>query len=174
MTTSLEALPYLLYPKAASLDTLYDTHPHTRFRQHASGWRYEPESKCVYILSLVLAGSVEARQDGRAASRSQPGQRARQNMKAKQVWPTSAAAVANSIMANATPLAPCWHLWYPEAVVFQWKCDRAKSPSWAAGRMLCSLTCTWCGQEGLPVRDSSVYEPSHNAKGENMEFVTVC
>ncbi len=56
-------------------------------------------------------------------------------MKAKKVSPTPAAAAANSIMANATPLAPCWHLWYPEAVVFQWKCDMAKSPSWTAGRM---------------------------------------
>lgn len=80
-------------------------------------------------------------------------------MKAKQVSPTSAAAAANSIMANATPpLAPCWHLWYPEAVVFQWKCDRAKSPSWATERMcVASHTPGVAKRGGRPGYESEKY-----------------
>lgn len=60
----------------------------------------------VYTLCLVLAGSVKAEQYGGAAPLSQAERRARQNMKAKQASPASAAAAAaNSTMANATP----WH-----------------------------------------------------------------
>lgn len=59
----------------------------------------------VYTLCLVLACSLEAAQYGEAASLDQPAQRARQNMKAKQVSPASTDAAANSTMANATP----WH-----------------------------------------------------------------
>lgn len=105
----------------------------------SSRWWYEPESKCVHIQSLVLVcKTVE------------------QIMKAKQVSPVPAiAATANSSMADITPLAPCWHLWYPGAVVFQWKCDRAKSPSWAAGRMCVASHAPGVGKRGLPGRVST-------------------
>lgn len=87
-------------------------------------------------------------------------------MKAERVLPTTAAAAANSIMANATPLAPCWHLWHPEAVVFQWKCDRAVSPYWATERMCVASHVPGVAKRGLPVRG----EPRRDVQRENRSF----
>lgn len=87
-------------------------------------------------------------------------------MKAEPVLPMTAAATANSIVANATPLAPCWHLWHPEAVVFQWKCDRPVSPSWATERMCVALHVPGVAKRGLPIRG----KPRHDVQGENLSF----
>lgn len=76
-----------------------------------------------------------------------------------------------TIMATATPLACIWHLRHPEAVVFHWKCDWAMSPPWDTAGMYAASLAPGVAMRGLPIGVSWVWEPRHNVRTENMDFM---